>query len=70
LIFQEDEDKVGDIIIFNFYCIFIVLFFYKHIGNKFHNKYIVIKPHGSSRQDPQVSLSCKIFNDNKLSFCL
>jgi hypothetical protein len=35
----------------------------------FHN-YITIKPHGSSRQNPQINLSCKIFNDNELSFCL
>jgi len=33
-------------------------------------KYITIKPHGSSRRNPQISLSCKIFNDNELSFCL
>ncbi len=29
-------------------------------------KYIVFKPHGSSRKDPQISLSCKIFYDNNL----
>lgn len=32
--------------------------------------YITIKPHGSSKQNPQINLSYKIFNDNKLSFCL
>jgi hypothetical protein len=29
-------------------------------------KYLVFKPHGSSRRDPQISLSCKIFNDNNI----